>query len=88
MSRVIRRPLFFCGHFGRATPASRRLNQQTMSGLAILEAIAFAFAATLLLGFTAGVVAAATGVRVHPMWIVLAEPLRGVGLVLAARRYR
>ena len=52
------------------------------------EAIAFAFAATLLLGFTAGVVAAATGVRVHPMWIVLAEPLRGVGLVLAARRYR
>ena len=28
--------LFFCGHFGRATPASRRLNQQTMLGLVIL----------------------------------------------------
>ena len=132
--------LFFCGHFGRATPASRRLNRQTMVGLAIvagsavgatvvnpiwsnselllvpgalagmiwivvayrryfreldelglriqLEAIAFAFVVLLCLGFTAGLVAAVTGLRVHPLWIVAGEPLRGLGLVLAARRYR
>jgi hypothetical protein len=132
--------LFFCGHFGRATPASRRLNRQTLAGLGILaatavvvtmtdaawprselllvpgvglsaawillayrryfaaldelslriqyEAVAFAFAAALFLGMLAGTVAAVTDGRIHPLWIVLAEPLRGVGLVLAARKYR
>lgn len=53
-----------------------------------LEAIAFAFVTLLFLGFTAGLVAAVTGLRVHPLWIVAGEPLRGLGLVLAARRYR
>jgi hypothetical protein len=53
-----------------------------------LEGIAFAFAALLFLGFAAGLAASITGVRINPLWIVLGEPLRGVGLVLAARRYR
>ena len=131
--------LFFCGHFGRATPASRRLNRDTVLGLALLgvamlatallesssygklvlipgaalsvgwillayrryfaqldelslqiqhEAIAFSFAVTLLLGFTGSAATAVTDLAVHPLWIVIAEPLRGIGLVLAARKYR
>jgi hypothetical protein len=35
--------------------------------------------------------AAATGVNnltVHPLWLIVAEPLRGLGLVLAAKRYQ
>jgi len=131
--------LFFCGHFGRATPASRRLNRDTILGLALLgvamlatfllestsygklvlipgaalsvgwillayrryfaqldelslriqhEAIAFSFAVTLLLGFTASTATVVTDLAVHPLWIAIAEPLRGIGLVLAARKYR
>jgi hypothetical protein len=132
--------LFFCGHFGRATPASRRLNRETLLGLALLggcamtaalvdsvspigrwilvpgaalsvlwilgafrryfaeldelslriqhEAIAFAFSAMLLLGIAAATIAIVAEVDVHPLWIVVAEPLRGVGLVRAARRYQ
>lgn len=130
--------LLLCGHFGRATPASRRLNRETLLALALMamtvlgavlldgavgrvlfvtgaavsaawvvlafrryfaqldelslriqhEAIAFAFAATLLLGVIAGMTSVVTDIEVHPLWIVIAEPLRGVGLVLAARRYR
>jgi hypothetical protein len=132
--------LLFCGHFGRATPASRRLNRETLLGLALLggcamtaalvdsvspigrwilvpgaalsvlwilgafrryfaeldelslriqhEAIAFAFSAMLLLGIAAATIAIVAEVDVHPLWIVVAEPLRGVGLVRAARRYQ
>lgn len=131
--------LFFCGHFGRATPASRRLNRDTLLGLALLgvamlatallestsygklvlipgaalsvgwillayrryfaqldelslqiqhEAIAFSFAMMLLLGVTASAATVVTDLAVHPLWIVIAEPLRGIGLILAARRYR
>lgn len=48
--------LLFCGHFGRATAASRRLNRATIGSLVL--------------------------------WLIVAEPLRGLGLVLAARRYQ
>jgi hypothetical protein len=132
--------LFFCGHFGKATPASRRLNRQSVVGLMILggsvlataalnavapygklifipgvalgvgwilfayrryfaqldelslriqhEAIVFSFAVTLLVGVTAAAVAVVTDLNIHPLWLVIAEPLRGLGLVLAARRYQ
>jgi hypothetical protein len=42
----------------------------------------------LLLGFTASAATVVTDLAVHPLWIVIAEPLRGIGLVLAARKYR
>jgi hypothetical protein len=132
--------LFFCGHFGSVTPASRRLHRESLVGLMLLgtatlgtvllgpvspygklifipavtlsvawillayrryfanldelslriqhEAIAFSFAVTLLLGVAASAAAVVTHISVHPLWIVIAEPLRGLGLVLAARRYR
>lgn len=132
--------LFFCGHFGKATPGSRRLNRDSFIGLGLIaastlatlaldslvphgklifipgmaasvawillafrryfaqldelslriqyEAIAFAFAMMLLLGVTAGIAAIVTDLSVHPLWIVLADPLRGLGLVLAARKYQ
>ena len=127
--------LLLCGHFGRATPAARRLNREAASGLMLLavttaaalllqfspygrlifvagaagatgwillafrryfaqldelslrmqyEAIAFAFGLMLLLGVTIS----AADLMVHPLTIVIAEPLRGLGLVLAARRYQ
>jgi hypothetical protein len=132
--------LFFCGHFGKATPASRRLNRETLLGLALLgvaivavallnsvspygklvfipgvalsvgwillafrryftqldelslriqyEAIAFSFAVTLLLGVTASAATIVTNLTINPLWLVIAEPLRGLGLVLAARKYQ
>ena len=52
------------------------------------EAIAFAFGATLLAAVVASAAAVVTDITINPLWIVVAEPLRGVGLVLAARRYR
>ncbi len=52
------------------------------------EAIAFSFGMTLLLGVTAASASSVTHLTVHPGWIVMAEPLRGLGLVLAARKYR
>jgi hypothetical protein len=52
------------------------------------EAIAFAFGALMLLGMTAAAATVVTGLTVHPLWLIVAEPLRGLGLVLAARRYQ
>ena len=135
------RSLLLCGHFGPATPASRRLNRETFVALGLLavtvvaavlvgvrspvgkllfaagvavsaawvvlafrryfaqldelslriqhEAIAFSFGMTLLLGAIAGAVSVTMpDFTVNPLWVMIAEPLRGIGLVLAARRYR
>ena len=132
--------LFFCGHFGRSTPGSRRLNRQGLLAIVILavsvaltawlpntwqgadfvlvigaaaatgivirayqryfagldelslriqhEAIAFAFSTAMLAAMVLGAVYALKPFDFNPLLIVLAEPLRGVGLVRAARRYR
>jgi hypothetical protein len=134
------RTLLLCGHFGPATPASRRLNRDSLLAVAVVgvavgvaillegrsplsrwvfaggvvtwalwtllayrryfaeldelslriqhEAIAFAFAATLLLGTIAAAATVVVEVTFHPLWLLVAEPLRGLGLVVAARRYR
>lgn len=66
-------------YFATLDESSRRIQ---------LEAIAFAFPAMLFLGLTAGATAMVTDLTIRPLWIVLAEPLRGVGLVLAARKYQ
>jgi hypothetical protein len=52
------------------------------------EAIAFAFGTLLVLGVTAAAATVVTNLTVHPLWLVVAEPLRGLGLVLAAKRYQ
>ena len=132
--------LFFCGHFGPATPGSRRLSRQGYLAWTILlgsialtairpgaipagryilvlgaaiasiitirafrnyfaeldelslriqyEAIAFAFSGTLMAAMVLGAVHVLEPFEFNPLLIMLAEPLRGVGLVLAARRYR
>jgi hypothetical protein len=131
--------LFLLGNFGSATPASRRLNQDSLLGLAILliaispavllertafvklvlilgaaiaagwvllayrryfaqldelslriqhEAIAFSFMVMMLLGFTASFAVIVTDLFIHPAWFCIAEPVRGLGLVIAARKYR
>lgn len=133
------RTLFLCGHFGPATPASRRLNRDNLIAMSVMvvtvtaavllegralvkpifvagvaisagwvllafrrylsqldelslriqyEGIAFAFGITLLLGVIAGASSVVTNLSVNPLWVLIAEPLRGLGLVLAARRYR
>jgi hypothetical protein len=134
------RTLLLCGHFGPATPASRRLNRDTLLAMTLLaatvivvaflgeqsafarvlfaaavgvsavwvlvafrryfsqldelslriqyEGIAFAFGTTLLLGAIAGAASVVTEFTLNPLWVFVAEPLRGIGLVLAARRYR
>jgi hypothetical protein len=134
------RTLLLCGHFGPATPASRRLNRDTLLAMTLLavsvvilafvgeqsavarvlfaaafgvsalwvlvafrryfsqldelslriqyEGIAFAFGITLLLGAIAGAASVVTELTLNPLWVFIAEPLRGIGLVLAARRYR
>lgn len=133
------RTLFLCGHFGPATPASRRLNRENLMAMSVMvvtvtaavllegravvkpifvagvaisagwvllafrrylsqldelslriqyEGIAFAFGITLLLGVIAGASSVVINLSVNPLWVLIAEPLRGLGLVLAARRYR
>lgn len=133
------RTLFLCGHFGPATPASRRLNRENLMAMIFLalgvaaavlldvtsfgkpifvavvvasaawvlfafrrylsqldelslriqyEGIAFAFGAILLLGVIAGAWSTVSDFSINPLAVVIAEPLRGLGLVLAARRYR
>ena len=56
------------------------------------EGIAFSFASMLLLGLTVSAWAVMSSAAVHPLvlfsGVILAEPLRGIGLVRAARKYR
>lgn len=40
-----------------------------------------------MLGMMAAAATVVTSLAVHPLWLVVAEPLRGLGLVIAARRY-
>lgn len=132
--------LLFCGHFGGATPGSRRLNRHGYVAMAILlgslwltsglpdsvpggdwalvvgaaaaslivvrgfqqyfagldelslriqyEAIAFAFSVTLVAAMVLGAISVVRPFELNPVFVMLAEPLRGVGLVRAARRYR
>ena len=53
-----------------------------------LEAVLFAFIFVVLGAIVASSVWMFTGWVAHPIWFLLAEPVRGLGLVLAARRYR
>ena len=133
--------LLFCWHFGRTTPAAKRLGRH--NGIAVLglaafvwishslapqpgakalavpavalaigwmalgyrnyfreldelsrliqyEAIAFSYGIVLVLWAAAATAAnwAVPGFTINPAWVFIAEPLRGIGLVLAARRYR
>ncbi len=53
-----------------------------------LEAALFAFLFVIVGGITLSSIWMFTGWVANPLWVVLAEPVRGLGLVLAARRYR
>lgn len=52
------------------------------------EAVLLAFLFVILAGIVLGSVWVFTGWVAHPVWVLLAEPVRGVGLIVAARRYR
>lgn len=52
------------------------------------EGITFAFSVMLVAGFVLGSAAAVFDFSIPFVLVVLAEPLRGIGLVRAARRYR
>ena len=55
----------------------------------MLEALAYSFFGTMTLVVGAGIFALARNVAIDILWIhIAAEVLRGVGLVLAARKYR
>jgi hypothetical protein len=49
-----------------------------------MEAVLLAYSIVIVAAMTLG----ALGIRISPLWFVVAEPLRGLGLFLAARRYR
>lgn len=53
-----------------------------------LEAVLFSFMFIIVGGIVLSSVWMFTGWTAHPMWVLLAEPVRGVGLIVAARRYR
>ena len=65
------RTLLFCGHFGRATPASRRLNRESLLALALLAATVLA---VVLLGgrSVAGRLVFIGGFTGAAAWILLA----------------
>lgn len=52
------------------------------------EAVLIAFLFVVLGGIVLFSVSMFTGWVAHPVWVLLAEPVRGVGLIVAARRYR
>jgi len=53
-----------------------------------LEAVLIAFLFVILGGIALFSVWMFTGWAANPAWVLLAEPVRGVGLIVAARRYR
>ena len=55
----------------------------------MFEAIAFSFVVTMTLAVTLGVLELVIPTNIGIIWaFVMSEPLRGVGLVLASRKYR
>lgn len=53
-----------------------------------LEAVLLAFIFVIVGGIVLSSVWIFTGWAANPMWVLLAEPVRGAGLLVAARRYR
>lgn len=52
------------------------------------EAITFSYCLMIVLGLLIGCIGLSAHWQINPAWVILAEPIRGLGLVLAARRYR
>ncbi len=59
----------------------------TLSQLIQLKAFAFSYGAAMFIGFTIYAVYASTGFFISPVWLVLAEPLRGLALYMIAKEY-
>jgi hypothetical protein len=59
----------------------------TLSQLIQLKAFAFSYGAAMFIGFTIYAVYASTGFFISPIWLVLAEPLRGISLYMIAKEY-
>lgn len=58
-----------------------------LSKLIQLKAFAFTYGAAMFIGFTMYALMMVTNLQISPIWLILAEPVRGVVLGLVARRY-
>jgi hypothetical protein len=59
----------------------------TLTQLLQLKAFAFAYGAAVFIAFSIYCIQLSTGYSISPIWLVLAEPLRGLSLYLIAKDY-
>lgn len=62
-------------------------NLDTLSQLIQLKAFAFSYGIAMFIGFTMYAIQVSIHVAVSPLWLILAEPLRGVVLYMIAKEY-